>query len=50
MGIAKIALNFIVKNGKGELVRSVLRHTKPPKIPVNIKGLRYVPVFLHQIL
>lgn len=44
MGIAKIALNFIVKNGKGELVRSVLRHTKPPKIPVNIKGLRYVPV------
>ena len=34
MGLAKVALNFMVKNGKGELVRSVLCHTKPPKINI----------------
>ena len=42
MGLEKIALNFMVKNGKGELVKSILCHTKPPKIQ-NIQGLRYVP-------
>ncbi len=42
MGFAKVALNFMVKNGKGELVRSVLRHTRPPKIP-SIQGLKYTP-------
>ncbi len=49
MGIAKIALNFMVKNGKGELVRSVLCHTKPPKMPVNIIGLKYKPLNLDTI-
>ena len=44
MGLAKVALNFMVKNGKGELVRSVLCHTRPPKMPVNITGLKYKPV------
>ena len=38
MGIAKLALNFMVKNGKGELVRSVLCHTKPPKTPINFNS------------
>lgn len=42
MGIAKVALNFMVKNGKGELVKSLLCHTKPPKIP-SIQGLKYAP-------
>lgn len=41
MGIEKLAFNFMVKNGKGELVKSLLCHT-PPKIP-NIQGLKYVP-------
>lgn len=43
MGLQKVAFNFIVKNVKGELVRSVLSHTKPPKVPINIKGLKYAP-------
>ena len=44
MGIDKIALNFMVKNGKGELVRSLLCHTKPHKIPIDIKGLQFKPI------
>ena len=43
MGIAKVAFNFIVKNGKGELVKSTLLHSKPPKMPI-IKGLKYKPM------
>lgn len=46
MGIAKIAFNFMVKNSKGELVNSLLLHSKPPKMPVNIKGLKYKPMEL----
>ena len=42
MGIAKVALNFMVKNGKSEFVKSLLC-TKPPKVPINIKGLKYAP-------
>ena len=44
MGLTKVALNFMVKNGKGELVKSLLCHTKPPKMPINIKGLKYNPL------
>lgn len=49
MGLAKVALNFMVKNGKGELVRSVLRHTRPPGMPINIKGLKYNPLNLDTV-
>ena len=49
MGIAKIALNFMVKNGKGELVKSLLCHTKPPKIP-NIQGLKYAPKLTEDVV
>ena len=40
MGLQKVVFNFFVKNAKGELVTSSLLHTKP-KIPTNIKGLKY---------
>lgn len=43
MGIAKVAFNFIVKNGKGELVKSTLLHSKPPQMQI-IKGLKYKPM------
>ena len=49
MELAKVALNFMVKNGKGELVRSVLCHTRPPKMPINIKGLKYYPLNIDTI-
>ena len=42
MGLQKVVFNFFVKNAKGELVTSSLLHTKP-KIPTNIKGLKYAP-------
>jgi hypothetical protein len=35
MGIAKVALNFMVQNGKGELVKSLLCHPKLPHINPN---------------
>lgn len=38
MGLAKITLNFIVKNNKGELVRSVLCHARPPKMAINVNS------------
>mgnify|MGYP003297245546 CR=1 FL=1 len=41
--IAKTAFNFLVKNGNGKFVESLLVHTKPRKIPRNIKGLVYKP-------
>lgn len=43
MGISKVAFNFIAKNGRGEFVKSMLLHSKPPKMPINIKGLQYKP-------
>ena len=49
MGLTKVALNFMVKNGKGELVKSLLCHTKPPKMPINIKGLKYNPLNIDTI-
>ena len=42
MGLAKIALNFMVERG-GKLAKSLLC-TKPPKMPINIKGLKYTPI------
>ena len=42
MGLTKAVLNFMVKKGTGELVTSSLLRTKP-KIPMNTKGLKYVP-------
>lgn len=44
MGYEKVVFNFIAKNNKGELVKSMLQHSKPPKIPINIKELRYKPI------
>ena len=49
MGLAKVALNFMIKNGKDGLVKSVLCHTRPPKMPINIKGLKYKPLNLDTI-
>lgn len=42
MGLEKVALNFMVERG-GKLTRSLLC-TKPPKMPINIKGLSYAPL------
>ena len=50
MGISKVAFNFIVKNGKGEFVKSMLLHSKPPKMPINIKGLKYVPELTEDVV
>ncbi len=41
MGLQKVVFNFLVKNTNGRLVTSSLLHTKP-KIPINIKGLKYM--------
>jgi hypothetical protein len=49
MGLAKVALNFMIKNGKDELVKSVLCHTRPPKMPININGLKYKPLNLDTV-
>ena len=43
MGLQKIAFNFMVERG-GKLAKSLLCHTKPPKLPVNIKGFKYQPL------
>ena len=43
MGTGKIVLNFVVKNNKGNLVQSCLRYTKPTKVPINVRGLKYRP-------
>ena len=42
MGMQKIAFNFLVRNNNGRYVKSSLC-IKPPKAPINITGLRYVP-------
>lgn len=42
MGLEKIAFNFLVKNGKGEVVRSLLCHTQPIQ-PSSLKGIKYAP-------
>lgn len=42
MGLQKVVFNFLVKNANGKFVTSSLLHTKP-KMPINIKGLKYAP-------
>lgn len=43
MGLQKVAFNFMAERG-GKLAKSLLCHTKPPKLPVNIKGFKYQPL------
>ncbi|MBQ2611691.1 hypothetical protein IJF81_04790, partial [bacterium] len=42
MGLQKVAFNFMVERG-GKLAKSLLCHSKPPKVPINIKELKYAP-------
>ena len=41
MGLEKVAFNFLVKNGKDEVVRSLLCHTQQIK-PSSLKSIKYL--------
>ena len=41
MGLQKVAFNFMIERG-GKLAKSLLC-SKPQKVPINIKGLKYAP-------
>lgn len=49
MRLQNVAFNFLVKNGKGELVKSVLCRPIPPKFQISSEKLKYAPFDIVEI-